>query len=95
MRSQEKEQQSYYKMLFRSDWTGNYLAFVHDVRTKIRSALMSSSNEKHVHSSAPFLTRTVLWLRQTNDNKKRVLKSQRILKKCFYLDKTKSFVAIY
>ena len=40
-RSQEKEQQSYCNMLFRSDWTGNYLAFVHDVRTKMRSALMS------------------------------------------------------
>ena len=41
MRSQEKEQQSYYKMRFRSGWTGNYLAFVHDVRNKMRSALMS------------------------------------------------------
>ena len=61
MMNQEKEQQSYYKILFRSGWTGNYLAFVHEVRTKMHSALMSSSSEKHVHrSSALFLTRTIL-----------------------------------
>ena len=94
MRSQEKEQQSYYKMRFRSGWTGNYLAFVHDVRNKMRSALMSWPSEKHVHSSSLFLTETILYCVKRTIMRNEFWKAKGFWK-MFLWDKTKSFVAIY